>query len=403
MKIIGDGIHDDTAGIQEALDERKSAVYLPAPSKHYLISKTLQIHSKQTLLLDRFTEIRLAPRSDCLMITNDNPTGSNEQIAIIGGIWNMDNQQQSPNPIAGMLGISRLSYDPHRYWGICMRFVNVRNFTLKSVTFRDPVTYCTQFARMEYFGIDDVTFDFQHYNPLPYNMDGIHLDGYCRFGSITNIKGVSNDDVVALNADDMEGESPCFGPIEDIVIDGIYARDCHSAVRLLSSGSHVHRISISNVFGTYYQYGIGFTKFFISRKGMGDFDDIILKNIHCSKAPRHTHYLKDGGPVFPLVWCERDVKIGRLSIENFHRTEENVPIQSIGIDSGATVDSLMVSDASFKNLTNQNAHFLVNNGTIQSLVFNNVKMTAGSPDDKLIVDNGAIEECAGCTKASVVS
>ena len=73
--------------------------------------------------------------------------------------------------------------------------------------------------------------------------DGIQLDGYCRFGRISNLKGATNDDLVAINADDNENESPCFGPIEDISIDGLYAEGCHSAVRILSSGSDPQQLS----------------------------------------------------------------------------------------------------------------------------------------------------------------
>ena len=69
--IVGDGTHDDTAGIQALLDSRRALVHLPAPPKHYLISKPLRIYSNQTLQLDRFTVIRLKDGSDCLMITND--------------------------------------------------------------------------------------------------------------------------------------------------------------------------------------------------------------------------------------------------------------------------------------------------------------------------------------------
>ncbi len=37
--VIGDGVADDTAAIQALLDSRRALVYLPAPPKHYLISK----------------------------------------------------------------------------------------------------------------------------------------------------------------------------------------------------------------------------------------------------------------------------------------------------------------------------------------------------------------------------
>ena len=137
---------------------------------------------------------------------------------------------------------------------------------------------------MEHFTISDIVFDYQTVNPIAANMDGIHLDGYCRFGRISNLHGKTYDDLIALNADDNENESPCFGPIEDVTIDGIYAEDCHSAVRILSSGSAIRRISISNVHGTFYRYCVGFTKFFWRREGTGWFEAISLDNIHCAKA-----------------------------------------------------------------------------------------------------------------------
>ncbi len=37
--LVGDGASDDTAAIQALLDSRRALVYLPAPPKHYLISK----------------------------------------------------------------------------------------------------------------------------------------------------------------------------------------------------------------------------------------------------------------------------------------------------------------------------------------------------------------------------
>jgi hypothetical protein len=92
---VGDGIHDDTAAIQALLDSRRALVYLPAPPKHYLISQPLRIHSNQTLQLDHFTVIRLKDGSDCVMITNDDHERGNENIALVGGVWDMHNEGQS--------------------------------------------------------------------------------------------------------------------------------------------------------------------------------------------------------------------------------------------------------------------------------------------------------------------
>ena len=95
----GDGAGDDTEAIQALLDRGRSNVYLPPPKRNYLISKTLRIHSNQSLTLDRFTVIRLADKSDCTMITNDDHVKGNENIAIVGGVWDGNNMGQPPNPL----------------------------------------------------------------------------------------------------------------------------------------------------------------------------------------------------------------------------------------------------------------------------------------------------------------
>ena len=61
--LYGDGINDDTLAIQEMLDSGVSEVFLPSPKKHYSISKTLKIHSNQTLRLAETTLIKLLANS----------------------------------------------------------------------------------------------------------------------------------------------------------------------------------------------------------------------------------------------------------------------------------------------------------------------------------------------------
>jgi len=370
----GDGLSDDTACIQSLLDAGKSAVYLPPPPAHYVISRPLRIHSNQQLVLDRFTVIRLAPKSDCLMITNGDHEKGNENIAVVGGIWDMDNLRQSPNPIEPLLGENPpRPYDPDRYLGICMRFLNVQHFTMRSLTFRNPVTFCTQFARMTHFTVDDILFDFTTWNPIRANMDGIHLDGHCRFGRITNLKGATNDDLVAINADDNENESPCLGPIEDISIDGLYAEGCHSAVRILSSGSPVRRINISNVYGTYYAYVVGITQYFRRRGTVGCFDQISLRDFFCAKAPYPSDESRNVPRVSPFVFCEGSTRTGSLTIENLHRDERSIAAPCIIIERGASVDCLTVNNLTCRNATGVDLPILSNRGTIGRLVVGNLQ------------------------------
>ena len=247
--LVGDGLHDDTAGIQALLDAGTAAVYLPPPPKHYLISRPLIIHSGQTLRMDNLTCIVLAPGADTVMLTNDDYAGGNQGISLIGGIWDMDNRAQSPNPFHR--GDHFAPYSPERYIGVLMRLVSVRNLTIRGLTLRDPVTFGIQAARLENFTIEDITFDYTHCNPIFLNMDGVHIHGPSRFGRIANLKGATHDDMVALNADDGHAAAISCGPIEDISIDGLYAENGFTGVRLLSMKSPVRRIRITNVFGSF--------------------------------------------------------------------------------------------------------------------------------------------------------
>ena len=196
-------------------------------------AKPLRIHSNQTLQLDRFTVIRLKDGSDCLMITNDDHERGNENIALVGGVWDMHNEGQSLAEYQKTRNWKG-AYEPARYLGVLMRFNRVKRLTLRGLTLKDPVTFSTQLGNLEEFTIEDIAFD---HNLKRTNMDGIHVHGNSRHGRITNLKGATNDDLVALNADDGGIFEMSRGAIEDVVVDGLWAKDGYTAVRLLSAGS----------------------------------------------------------------------------------------------------------------------------------------------------------------------
>jgi hypothetical protein len=376
--LAGDGIHDDTEAIQALLNCGVSLVCLPVPQKEYLISKCLKIHSNTAFVLDRFSRIHLAPGSNCLMM--ENAEEKSENISIAGGIWDYDNLRQEPNPLAKPKKsfaetVQALGYT-NEYLGVCMRFNNVKNFILTSATFRNPVTFAVQMANMYQFTVKDIIFDFEHWNPIPLNMDGIHLDGGCRFGHISNLQGTCYDDLVALNADDF-----LFGPIEDITVDGLYSIDCHSAVRLLSTGSPVRRIHITNVYGTYYEYCITLSKFYRDRPGFGLYDQIHISNCYAQKASRPRD-LANRTYIAPFIWIDTGLKIGNLQFSQIHRREDNTAIPTIVIDKETDIEVLAVSHASQSNLTPDTMPFLKNSGKISVLHLNDVHV-----EKDVFVDN----------------
>lgn len=383
----GDGIHDDYPAIQEMIDSGTSEISLPAPKVRYLISQTLTIPSNFRLTLPRYAEIKLMDGANCPMVMNktvDSPdyNGNGGYWDIIhrcsmttedcihdfelsGGIWNFNNIGQAGNPMW-------VGGGPQGYTGVGMMFVNVKNFKLTNMTMKDPVIYAVLLDMASWFTVEDITFDFNYGNPTAVNMDGIHLDGNCHYGTIRNLKGTCYDDLVALNAD--EGTD---GPITNIEIDGIYSTDCHSAVRLLTVKNAVENIHISNVFGTYYQYCIGLTNFGADVYP-GYYDAITLENIYASKAERLDIYCKTGQAEYALLYIQENAVIKNLKINTVHRREYNNPIFTLALIGGAKVENIILENITIENHTGKPMIFISNDADIGNLTMRNIR-TGGEP------------------------
>lgn len=375
--LVGNGTHDDTAAIQALLDSRRALVYLPSPPKHYLISKPLRIYSNQTLQLDRFTVIRLKDGSDCLMITNDDHERGNENVALIGGVWDMNNEGQSLAEYQKTRNWKG-TYDPARYLGVLMRFNRVKRLTLRGLTLKDPVTFSTQLGNLEEFTIEDITFDF---NLKRTNMDGIHVHGNSRRGRIANLKGATNDDLVALNADDGGIFEMSRGAIEDVVVDGVWANDGYTAVRLLSAGSPVRRVRLANIFGTYRYNAVSFTNHKVHPGTESTFEDISIHGLFCGKSTMgmKTDPSEPGNSNLSLIWIDAPAVVSSLTMSDIRRTETAWPAATLLVEQGATIKSLQLSQATVFNHTPGPLDLLVNRGTIEHLSLSQVHMEA--PED----------------------
>lgn len=383
-ELVGDGAADDTAAIQARLDSGASLVCLPPPKKEYLISRPLVIGSGQELRLDRLTRIRLAPGSDCLMICNRarGTKGRDRNVILTGGIWDFDNLRQSPNP--GHRDKARpplppvkfpKSFDPNFYFGIAISFNQVDGLRIRDVSVRNPVTYAIELARVTDFDVERIVFDFPDCNPIHSNMDGVHVDGDCRFGRITDIRGTTWDDLVALNACDGTF-SPGPGPITDIDIDGLYAEYGHTAVRLLSASpaAPVKRVTIRNVHGNYFRYAVGLTYFFWN--GMFDdhgvMDDITIENCFVAKAlqPSDLHKLQPMAPIF----VDGRLRIGSLTIRNLCREERTEALPTIDVHDQARIETLTIRDCRQVNRLNEPMTFLRRGkDSIRTLIRDNVQ------------------------------
>lgn len=364
-KLYGDGIHLDTEAIQELLDTKNPLIELPVPKAFYLIDKPLKIHSFQELRLSRYTTIKLADMSNCHMLENADYKEGNRDIKITGGIWDYNNMGQLKNPYH-----YRTEEYPKAYDGRIFQIKNVTNLLISDITFKDPVTYACCMDRVSYFTVEDVIFDFNLGNPRPMNMDGIHIDGNSHFGLLRNLKGTCYDDLVALNAD--EGSD---GPITHIEVDGIFSEGCHSAVRMLTVKNELSNIHIHNVHGTFFQYGIGLTKYY-EGEASGYYDSIILENLFISKSPRYSYlHMSEEvalhSYVYPIVYIEDELNIKSLTIKELHRKEKSVAVETIYLGNKAKIKNLTVKNCSTINKTSEEFEFFVNKGKIEHLVEEN--------------------------------
>lgn len=380
--LYGDGIHDDYPAIQEMIDSGVCEVVLPIPKEHYVISQTLQLPSNFRLSLPRYAQIRLADGANCLMLGNKmsksyakrlpedlNPLCRHlwyyvdeysleqvaENIEICGGIWNCNNLRQLPNPE------QTEGFGPKGYTGEGMRFYNVRNLKISDITLKDPVHWGISLDRVSYFTVENITFDYNLGNPMAINMDGVHVNGNCHYGRIQNLKGACYDDLVALNA--YEGSR---GPISNIQIDGLFAEDCHSAVRLLAVTDDVEHIHISNVYGTYYQYCIGLTKYY-PQETIGAFDAITIEHIYASKAKRDGIYPWQDSYIYPFIYFQEDIWAKNVSIRDLYRKEYNIPVETIYVGKGARVESLVLENLVTENHTDGQMDLLCVYGEIKHL------------------------------------
>ena len=406
--LYGDGIHDDAPAIQEMIDSGTCEVALPPPSKCYLISRPLELPSNCRLVLPRFARIRLMDGANCVMLRNkvvydyakrlspevyEHPTHAHlwgyvddyspnapcQNIEVCGGIWDCNNMGQIPNH-----NFSK-DFSVREHCGYGMLFYNVKNLILRNMTVKDPVRYGITMATVSYFTVENLIFDYNKGNPYPVNMDGVHLDGNCHYGTFRNLQGTCYDDLIALNAH--EGSR---GDITHISIDGIYAEECHSAVRLLLVGERVANIHISNVYGTYYQYCVGVSKFYPG-ENTGHYDGITIDHIYAAKAmparkgdfqhPKHTE------SSFPLIWIQGNTVVKSIAVSHLHRQERTLPRSTVYVGTGAQIDRLLLHNITAENETGLPMPLLTNHGHIRYLSMAHVD----SGTDEVLNNTGRID------------
>ena len=204
--------------------------------------------------------------------------------------------------------------------------------------------------------------------------------------------------MIALNADDGPLCEISRGPIEDIVVDGIFAGDrCLTGVRLLSCGSVVRRIRISNVFGRFKCSGVYFSHHNVHKGEPSLFEDIAVDGLWFTRCrepvtpalPQEVEDLYERDP----VWVAPTTRVTNLTIRNLHRREdaEDACPATVRLHEGARVDFLDISASSVVNTGGPIG--LVENagGEIGHLSINGVRVESSQVGGAFVVrDEGVI-------------
>lgn len=243
---VGDGKRDELSALQTAIDKEEELFF---PKGTYVVSDTIKVPSDRKLVFEKgaviFLKAATKRKRGDFLLTNKNMETGDRNITIVGATFDGNNEykyHKRPNNI----------FQKDGYSGILINFRNVKNLTLKDLTLQNPVAYYTRFCQIDGFLIEDITLKSKKEMP---NQDGIHFAGEVRNGVVRNITaetyGQTNDDLLAINADDYPGRIEEFdtvcGSIENVLFENITAGSCHDGVRFLSFVSAIRNLTFRNL------------------------------------------------------------------------------------------------------------------------------------------------------------
>ena len=307
---------DITSTIQRALDSGQPTLHLPAGT--YTITRPLKIHSNTALALDKDAclvagENVMTKRGDFLLTNADTEAGG-ENIIVTGGVWDGNYRANPKSDI----------FDENGYSGALLNFVNVKNLTLRGLRLQNSAGYFICLARLNGFTVENIALS--HESNLA-NNDGVHMGGHCENGVIRHIhcltRGTTRDDLIAFNADDCvvrtENRDLPRGPIRNVLVEDVYAEQCHCLVRLLSVTAEISGVTIRNLRGGCRSNVINMDAARYCRtpliapdapayvNGVGNIHDVIIENMSVNQIGQN-----------PLIMAETNAR--NLVIRNFERT-----------------------------------------------------------------------------------
>lgn len=391
---VGDGVADDTPAIQRALDGGNRTVVIPKGL--YRITAALKVDSGTTIQADGQAVIRLGDGAGnnvgVFLLTNRDYSAGDADIVVDGGIWDGNNEHN----------VRGVKTQMPCYTGVALNFINVRHLTLRNLTVRNPDAYAIRVCHLTDFVIENIGFDF---SVVRENQDGVHINGFCVHGVIRNVRALSpyatNDDMVALNADDGAGTDYAIqqgmepGPIRDITVEHLRADSAFTFVRVLSHRQPIENVTVSDVAGGCRFYAINMDRWKFPVGG-GNIRNVVLRDFNVRKMPdtfsRQAH--PNQRPLIHIQTAARG-----LQIQNFQRGEgDEASASTLVLDTGVKNHLRLegLNEGQIKAVSGVSPEMIVNGKVVEMNANRKVTLPAGG-FSLLKLD---VETSAGAAKAA---
>jgi len=336
--VLSGGGTDDTTAIQAILDQAPKLGNLHLIVDGAALVRGLDVYANTTIECPNPScGFFLADQANRAILRNAHPSKAeiiDRNISVLGGTYNNNRAKQ-------------LHHREDKSPVTAIEFFGIEQLLLRDVVIRDQRTYCTfvsnwRHVQMEH--IDIQLSDREHAE----NTDGLHFCGPGQFLCLRDIQGCTYDDFIALNADDghsvyddkgnlynngEQGPYVSFGPITDVLIDGVVLDGAAQGIRFLSRKSRIDRVVVRNMVGSYRSFGCFMDPFW--EKG-GNYGNIVFDTIDLrSMEPNYTYLppflfalggsherftVRNLQNLQPhdnrkLIWVEKDAKIKSLSVD----------------------------------------------------------------------------------------
>lgn len=273
------GGSDDTIAIQSLLDKALEHPLHLVMDGAALVGG-LVFHSNTTIeCLNQSCGFYLKDHVSVPLLQNSNRDFyeiKTENVCLYGGTYNFNclHQEHHRQPEGHAFDNNSID-DFVNCWTFGFRIYGIKNLVIRDVTTIDQRTFTMMVANFENVTMDNI--DIQLPNILfGQNQDGLHFWGPGRFLTLTNIKGTSGDDIIALAPDEGDSKSS----ITDVLIDGLMLKEADQAIRLLSRGKgRLDRVVIRNVSGEFKSFGFFINPWFRGDGIEGNIGHITFENI----------------------------------------------------------------------------------------------------------------------------